>query len=130
MAATGNGRSMLSDINVTPLVDIMLVLLVIMMVTASTVVSKALAVNLPEAKTGQSESTQLVVVVQPDGAWSVDDLGVDEAALATLVAQSDRGPVLIAADGETRHKSVARLMDALNNLGVQRIAVGIRPKAQ
>src|SRR5690606_23286616 len=67
MAATQeNQDDMITGINVTPLVDVVLVLLIILMVTASYIVSKAIPMDLPNASTGQSTQTPLAISVDKD----------------------------------------------------------------
>ena len=60
-ASSSNQDEMISGINVTPLVDVVLVLLVILMVTATTLVSRTISVDLPKAATGQATHTLLAI---------------------------------------------------------------------
>src|SRR5208283_5828996 len=86
MAARVNGsRMMISEINVTPLVDIMLVLLIIFMVTAKLVIAPATALplELPKAATGEATQVIFSIGLLPDGATAVNGQGVasDDAIL-------------------------------------------------
>lgn len=124
-----SSSDVLSDINVTPLVDVMLVLLVVMMVTASTVVTKSLAVDLPQGSTGASSVQQLTITITKDGDWLLSDQAVDAAGLRSATAkmqtQNSEVQALIAADAATRHERVVEVMDLLREQRVTRIAVGV-----
>jgi biopolymer transport protein ExbD len=133
MAASNSQRDdFMSDINVTPLVDVMLVLLVIMMVTASYVVTRALKVELPHASSGQSTETPMTIEVDARGAWHLDGKATDEAglraALATLRAKNREPSCVIAADGAAAHRNVVRVMDVLRSEAVTKVAIGVSPE--
>ena len=66
-ASSSNQDEMISGINVTPLVDVVLVLLVILMVTATTLVSRTISVDLPKAATGQATHTLLAITLDRSG---------------------------------------------------------------
>lgn len=134
--AFDTGSTETASINITPLVDVVLVLLVVLMVTASTAVSEALPLDLPKASTsaGNQEATLLRVGVAADGRLSLD--GSDEAvtldavrAAATRAKKNDDGArAAIAADGNARHQRVIEVMDALRKGGVTRLAVQTSPE--
>jgi biopolymer transport protein TolR len=117
----------LAEINVTPLVDVMLVLLIIFMVTAPMLAS-GIKVNLPSAKTAQPLETKepVVVVVARDGAVSVgkDEVARDELA-ATVKARlgESNGIVQLRGDKEAAYGDVVAVMDDLAASGVSRIAI-------
>jgi biopolymer transport protein ExbD len=119
----------LTDINVTPLVDVMLVLLVVMMVTASTIVTRSLSVDLPVGKTGTSASSPLNVTVTKQGQLFLDDHPVNESELRLaarrLRAQNEQAQALIAADGRTPHARVVAVLDLLRDERVNHVAVGV-----
>ena len=71
-ASASNDDEMITGINVTPLVDITLVLLVILMVTASYVVSKAIPMELPRGATGEATPTTLSVSIDREGRTYLD----------------------------------------------------------
>src|SRR4051812_30509398 len=119
MAGTSPGGSQpITGINVTPLVDVTLVLLIIFMVTAKLIVSPAVPVDLPKAK--QTEEQQIIfsVIVAVRGPVLVDGQPVqDDAALvgrakAALARQKDLRAV-IHADGEVPHRRVIHTLDLL-----------------
>ena len=72
---------MITGINVTPLVDITLVLLVIMMVTASYIASKTIPMELPKSATGETTPTVLAVSISSTGDMYLDAAPIDEAGL-------------------------------------------------
>lgn len=128
---TTNDADVLSDINVTPLVDVMLVLLVVMMVTASTVVTKSMSVDLPRGTTGTSTPKSFTVTVKANGEWMLDDRSVDAALLRRALrkerARGSQIQALIAADGAARHRAVVEVLDLLRDERVERVAVGVSP---
>jgi biopolymer transport protein ExbD len=134
----GHGSEPTASINVTPLVDVVLVLLVVLMVTASTAVSEALPLDLPKASASNSpEPTLLRVGISADGRLSLDGAAPGEPvtleavrARASLAARSDAGArAAIAADGNARHQRVIEVMDALRKGGVTRLAVQTAPES-
>lgn len=122
-------RGIISGINVTPLVDITLVLLIIFMVTAKIVVAPAVPLDLPQASQGQEVQVVFSVLLPADGS-----LWVDGAPVATLQALEDRARVAITKDGDLRaviqadgavtHRQVIAALDAIKQAGVSRIAFG------
>jgi biopolymer transport protein ExbD len=127
-----------ADINVTPLVDVMLVLLIIFMVTAP-MLSAGLAVNLPTASTARplEPKDPVVVTVDRDGHVRLgdDEVAADavgDAVLARVGADLAR-PVHIRADRDTRHGAMVGVLDQLAARGLTRIAIlterGERPAA-
>ncbi|MBK7533769.1 MAG: biopolymer transporter ExbD [Myxococcales bacterium] len=118
-------------INVTPLVDIVLVLLVILMVTASYVASQSIPLELPRAATGEAAPQLLAVTIDQHGAISLDASPIDERALREHVRRMQRqagGAALtaaIAADGRARHAQVVRVVDVLRQERVTRFALHV-----
>ena len=73
-------------INVTPLVDVVLVLLIVLMVTAGYIVAKSIPVDLPKAQTGEPSGTTLAVSIDSSGALYLDAVRLDEDGLRSLLA--------------------------------------------
>lgn len=134
MAASSQSTDVLSDINVTPLVDVMLVLLVVMMVTASTVVTRSLSVDLPKGATGSAERSAITVTLTQSGQTLLDDRPVDTATLRHEIrsrrAENSELQALIAADGVVQHQSVVAVLDLLRAERVTRVAVGVTPPSE
>jgi biopolymer transport protein ExbD len=128
-----NPEQPIVGINVTPLVDITLVLLIIFMVTAKLVVSRALPLDLPKAATGSEVQQLLSVAVSADGALSVDGESVADTATlsqkarAALASHTELRAV-IAADAGARHERVMAALDALRAAGLARVAFAVTPK--
>lgn len=128
-----NGR-VIADINMTPLVDIMLVLLVIFIVTARIVVNEAVPVELPKAASGEAVQTVLAVTVPlkgpllVDGRAIVDDAGIIETVRLSLVRTPELRAV-IQGDIHTDYARVIRALDLLKRGGVTRIAFATDPNA-
>ena len=133
MAGTGPSRGIITGINVTPMVDVTLVLLVIFIVTAKIVVMPAVPLDLPPAS--KSEQVQVVfsVIVSPDGTIMTNGTPVadDEALIArareALGEDADLRAV-IQADGSVPHRTVMATLDALKVAGIDRIAFGALAK--
>jgi len=119
----------ITGINVTPLVDVVLVLLVVLMVTATYLASRAIPVDLPSGKTGEATAAPLTVTLTKAGALYVDGIPSTEAELRrTLVAARGRDPELravIAADGAVPHRRVIGVIDLLRQEHVERFAINV-----
>jgi len=137
VASAGNNDNggIIAGINVTPLVDVMLVLLVIFVVTAKIVVTPAVPLDLPRAAHGEEVQVVLSIVLPVrgptlvDGAAVADDAGFESRARAALAGNPDLRAV-IQADGEVPHRRVVHLLDELKGVGVTRVAFGALPAAQ
>jgi biopolymer transport protein TolR len=122
------GRRALSEINVTPFVDVMLVLLIIFMVTAP-LMQQGVDVNLPETTTQplRVKDDPLILSVQKDGRYF---LGRKEVALSELVARLEaifetRGSkeVFLRADRDASYGVVVKAMAAVREAGSTRLGV-------
>ena len=122
---------MIQGINITPLVDVVLVLLIVLMVAASYTVSQSLPMDLPKAKTGESTSTSLAISVAEDGKLYLDGVALSKDALKQRVrAEKKIGDVnaLIAADGQAQHKFVVQVIDMIRGEGVTKFAINVAPE--
>jgi len=122
----------LADINVTPLVDVMLVLLIIFMVTAP-MLATGIKVNLPSARTAQplENKEPVIVAVTKDGAVSVGKDPVPRAELAATVKArlgDSNGVVQLRGDRDAPYGDVVSVMDDLAANGVTRIAIVSGPR--
>ena len=122
----------LADINVTPLVDVMLVLLIIFMVTAP-MLATGIKVNLPSAKTAQplENKEPVIVAVAKDGGLSVgrDEVSRDELAAKVKAKLTDsNGVVQLRGDRDAAYGDVVSVMDELAANGVTRIAIVSGPR--
>lgn len=137
MAGGSKGEDeFISDINVTPLVDIMLCLLVIFMVTTSYVVADSLKVDLPEASTGDSTEPSTVMVtytVDPasgKGQLYLNGEKSDEEGLRRHIRKQIQAgkkdiQAVIAADKAASHGEVIRIIDVVKQEGITKFALNI-----
>jgi biopolymer transport protein ExbD len=121
----------ITGINVTPLVDITLVLLIIFMVTAKLVISRALPMDLPKAATGGEVQQIFAVSLLADGGTQVDGAPVqaDQELLVRAKAALARQPELravVQADGSVAHRRVMHTLDVLRQAGLARIAFAVQ----
>ena len=127
-----DGGQIISEINVTPLVDIILVLLIIFMVTASFIVTPAIPVDLPAAASGEAgPGSSLVVTLTEDGKLYVNGEESGETALSRFInAQLPTEPELqaiIAADENVSHGRVVRIIDLVKRSGIRKFAINVDP---
>jgi biopolymer transport protein TolR len=121
----------MSEINVTPLVDVMLVLLIIFMVTAPLLVA-GVPIDLPESRAGaldqQAEPVQ--IAIDRNGLITIDDSPVAEAALPAKLSEIAAQPapaegrrIYLRADRTLDYGRVMRVMGELNRAGLNRVAL-------
>jgi biopolymer transport protein ExbD len=119
-------------INVTPLVDVVLVLLVVLMVTAGYIASRAIPVDLPKAATGETVPQTLALSIDQRGGLYLDGKPMTEPELHAGVAARKRARpdvrAVIAADGRVTHQHVVRLIDLLRQEHVTEFALDVRPE--
>jgi len=128
--ANGGDDELISGINITPLVDIVLVLLIIFMVTATYIVRDAIEVDLPRAAHGgEATGTTLAVVLTREGTIYLDGVKRTEAELAArtreVVAKDRDARAIISADKGALHGAVVRVIDVVKGEGVSRFAINI-----
>lgn len=127
-AKAGGDEEAISEINVVPLVDIVLVVLIIFMVTAPAMMKPSMPVQLPSAASGdESEPSLLQVAIDSEGQVFVNNVPVEESEARRLSAeQVERNPevqAVIAADREVPHGTVIRVLDWVKSAGVRKFAV-------
>ena len=122
----------ITDINVTPLVDVVLVLLIILMVTATAIVSKTIPMELPKAETGEQTTGTLSVSVDESGTLYLDRDALDAEQFRARVRKARQEDpevrAVIAADAHTDHMHVIRAIDLLRKEEVMRFAIRTDPK--
>ena len=134
VASRGSRRRTISEINMVPFIDVMLVLLIIFMVTAPLITTGV--IDLPtvgKAKKAPEHVIEVVVVNDESLKMRVD--GKDEQPivlknLAARVKQVQAGnaetPVVISADKAVKYESVVKVMDTLQRAGVQRVGLSVK----
>jgi biopolymer transport protein ExbD len=129
MSASGSSEGeVLSDINVTPLVDVMLVLLIIFIITVP-VALKEIKVNLPKASNlpTQTKPEDVTIVVDKSGAvyWNTKPLADQEALKNELRAAAREEPqpeVHIRGDSDARYMYVGQVLVAAQQIGIRKVA--------
>ncbi|MDP2833714.1 MAG: biopolymer transporter ExbD [Pseudomonadota bacterium] len=127
------------EINLIPLIDVLLVILIFLMVTTTYARFSELQINLPEAKGDSAKEmpAQITVNVDDRGSYAVNTTGVAYAGVESLVqalktaAGEQRDPVIvISADAHASHQSVVRVMDAARRAGYPRVTFVTQSPAQ
>jgi biopolymer transport protein ExbD len=123
----------ISDINVVPLVDIILVVLIIFMVTAPMIMKPTINVNLPKAASGENSApSQLAISITADGKLSLNGSPADEAAVRAKateqVAKNLDIQAIISADKDVSHGRVVSIIDVVKSAGVKKFAISIDKK--
>jgi biopolymer transport protein ExbD len=130
-SGSGRGRAPIVGINVTPMVDVMLVLLIIMMVAATYIVSQALKVELPRTATSdETVAKTYVVTVTREGNYLFNDKPVSRAGLVSelkTARRSSKGDVnlVITADTAAQHGSVVGVIDLAKLEGITKFAINV-----
>jgi biopolymer transport protein TolR len=129
-------RTPMAEINVTPMVDVMLVLLIIFMVTAPLLVS-GVQVNVPESKASPVEQAPdpIAVDVNPQGEIFVDEVQIDPARFSALLTQrrqqsrEEGGPtVRLRADQSLNYGRVNQIMGEINAAGIHKLSLISTPR--
>lgn len=134
----GGDDELITSINVTPLVDVVLVLLIILMVTASYIVSHSIPMELPSASTGTDGAQPprtLTVSIDEAGQLYIDAEPVADDRFRGRIQQyvqslADRSEsrATIAADGRIQHARFVYVLDSLRREGVTRYAINVSPE--
>ncbi|WLQ16881.1 biopolymer transporter ExbD [Hahella aquimaris] len=120
------------SVNVTPLIDVVFLLLIFFMVSTTFTKETHLAVELPKASGEASENLvdQIEVVINKDGQYTVNQRVLINSQIATLkraVEQLSKGkndlPFIVTADAKTPHEYVVRAMDVAGQLGYQKLSI-------
>ena len=135
----GRRRAPMSEINVTPLVDVMLVLLIIFMVTAPLLVA-GVPIDLPESRAGalDQQAKPVQIAMDRNGRITIDDSPVADAELPRTLANIAAQPqppegrrIYLRADRTLDYGRVMRVMGELNRAGLNRVAlVSVGPEQQ
>jgi biopolymer transport protein ExbD len=122
----------ISAINVTPLVDVTLVLLIIFMVTATYIVAHSIPVDLPEAATGEEVASTVVIYIDRQGVVHVDGNPMeDDQLLATLRRAhqaNDEVRAIISADRRIQHARFVHTVDLVRQAGIARFAIDVQQR--
>ncbi|HBA70695.1 MAG: protein TolR [Geobacteraceae bacterium GWC2_55_20] len=135
MGGQNDNRGLMAEINVTPLVDVMLVLLVIFMVTAP-MMQQGVQVNLPKADTKAMTPAEEAVVVSVDKSGKVyinkDEVQIGDlrSSLTTMFASRAKKEVFLKADAGVPYGEVVRAMADIKGAGIERLGMVTEPAAK
>jgi biopolymer transport protein TolR len=123
-------RQALSEINVTPFVDVMLVLLIIFMVTAP-LLQQGIDINLPQAKGKELSPTERVVItIKKDRKIYVDKTAVTLKSLQATLSKKVNKEVFLKADKDVPYGVVVAVMGELREIGIEKLGMVTEPKAR
>ncbi len=127
---SGKGRQGIVGINVTPMVDVVLVLLVIMMVSATYIVAQSLKVELPKSASSDEAVTSVAQVgVSKDGKYSFKSQPVTESELVDKLREAKAGGgdlnLVISADTAALHGNVVHVIDLAKREGITKFAINV-----
>lgn len=130
--ASEDDEGLISAINVTPLVDVTLVLLIIFMVTARIIVSQGMPMDLPKAASGEEMQTVFSVELTEDGKTFVDSTQVasDQTVSELAIEAKKKNPELravIRADQKVPHGRVIQVLDTLKQAKLSKVAFAVTP---
>jgi biopolymer transport protein ExbD len=125
------------DVNLTPMIDVVFLLLLFFMVSTSFIRESSLKVDLPEA-TGQAmveQETPIDIVINAEGDFSINDISLFDNSREALakalkdIAGDNKDPhVIISADAETDYQNIVTAMDTAQQLGYTRLTLATRQK--
>lgn len=132
-SSSSRNRGGIVGINVTPLVDVVLVLLIVMMVSATYIVSQSLKVELPKtASSDETVSKTYVVTITKEGQYLFNDKPTTKqdlpALLAGAKAESSGLSLVITADEQARHGAVVGVIDVAKVAGITKFAINVETK--
>ena len=117
-----------SQIDMTPMLDVVFIMLIFFIVTATFIKESGIEVNRPDTKTAQFKKTvSLLVAVSPDSAIWIDKKKVDVRNVRPLMerlhAENPKGGLVIQADMDSKVEKVLAIMDAARTIGISQVAI-------
>jgi len=129
----GAGSAIMAEINITPLTDIFLVLLIIFMVTSVAMVQSGATINLPRVEETTSEPRQIVITVTPNNEIFVNNSPTTmadlEAVLRQMVSPDPDIPVILEGDREVLLGQAVRILSAAQRAGATQVAIAAEKEA-
>jgi len=123
-------RKALSEINITPFVDVMLVLLIIFMVTAP-LLQQGIDVNLPQAKGKEiAPAERIVITVKKDGKIYMEKAAITLETLKSSLSKTGNKEVFLKADKDVPYGIVVAVMGELREIGIEKLGMVTEPKAR
>ena len=123
-------NKVLAEINITPVTDVILVLLIIFMITTPMLMQPGIKVNLPKTQTTDNEDTSNIeVLISKDGYVYMNGKKIHEsnveATIRNILAASPNKPVVIKADKDVKYDYVMKFMDASKKAGATKFALAV-----
>jgi biopolymer transport protein ExbD len=116
-------------INITPLVDVCISLLIVFMAGGTLLLEPSLKISVPEAITNEEkdETDKIILYISQDGKFAIDDLELDynqiETALKNKLNKISSGAVVIKADKDAKHYNLLKIMSIAKNSGASKITI-------
>lgn len=125
-------ESVVSEINVVPFVDVVLVILIIFLVISPTFIKPGFDINLPQAKTAKKpENVKVILSIDIEGILYINQKPVEEQELNErlkgMLEKNQDMRAVIAADKDVAHGNVIALIDLVRKAGVKKFAVSVEP---
>jgi len=125
------------DVNLTPMIDVVFLLLLFFMVSTSFIRESSLKVDLPEA-TGEAlveQETPIDIVINAQGEFIINDVTIEDNSrenlaevLKSIAGDNDDPHVIISADADTEYQNIVTAMDTAQQLGYTRLTLATRQK--
>ncbi|MBI4386976.1 MAG: biopolymer transporter ExbD [Elusimicrobia bacterium] len=134
MTRPGEPRKIFAEMNLIPLIDISLILVIIFMILTPTLIQSQITVKLPQSQSGAPppSETTLQVQISREGVFLIDGDPVKqsrfESELALRLSGASKKNVLVQADKAVSIEKVVFVLDAAKRLGVQKLGIGVLPK--
>lgn len=131
---TSGKESTMAEINITPLTDVMLVLLVVFMVTSPLLMMESMKLKLPQAKSsGEEKGLATVVSISSDGLFYLNNEPIEKSDLEEMLAielkSEDDNAVILKADKTVSHGLVVEVLDMARKAGAEKLSIATEPVA-
>lgn len=131
---TSGREQTMAEINITPLTDVMLVLLVVFMVTSPLLMMESMKLKLPKAETsGIVKESAIVVSITKDGEYFLNGEEIEkselEARLSAQLKKEDNDAVMLKADKSVPHGHVVEVLDIARKVGAVKLSIATEPAA-
>ncbi len=131
-------KKLMTDINITPFTDVVLVLLIIFIIATPLIYQGKLRINLPETRSAKTEEKPMRMTLQvtPQGFVYIDnveyampgDTDKIKAKILNTVGNSDNSAVVINGDKDCRYSTIISIIDAIKEIGIKKILLGTEIK--
>jgi biopolymer transport protein ExbD len=131
-------KKLMTDINITPFTDVVLVLLIIFIIATPLIYQGKLRINLPETRSARTEEKPMRMTLQvtPQGFVYIDnveyampgDTDKIKAKILNTVGNSDNSAVVINGDKDCRYSTIISIIDAIKEIGIKKILLGTEIK--